>query len=273
MQLSRPIVFVAHSLGGTVVKDLKKMLNASRTEVTYLKQILPATHGTIFLGTPHRGSAVASLGKLAQEVTRVLPEYLCPPGPRDGPKTQKIQAWLQPSNFKVQLNEHLDKVVRLDHTISEKPVAKAWLNSYGGVLSIIGPWGYGKTLYAASLIDALSQTSIGSSIVGFAFCRSLAPPTVLRSLIWQICQSDSMTAQQKGQILKAYREFPVQEKGQKPKEEQEILVFRKVYEDMLRSYDHVTLVFDAVDQSGSPDRLVRLATSLANQLFNLNVQS
>ena len=48
------------------------MLNASRTEVTYLKQILPATHGIIFLGTPHRGSAVASLGKIAQEVTGVL---------------------------------------------------------------------------------------------------------------------------------------------------------------------------------------------------------
>ncbi|KAL9618920.1 MAG: hypothetical protein Q9204_008350, partial [Flavoplaca sp. TL-2023a] len=85
--------------------------------------------------------------------------------------------------------------------------------------------------------------------------------------------SDSMTAQQKGQILKAYREFPVREMGQKFKEEQEILVFRKIYEDMLRHYDHVTLVFDAVDQSGSPDRLVRLASSLANQLFNLNVQS
>ena len=42
---------------------------------------------------------------------------------------------------------------------------------------------------------------------------------------------------------------------------------------MLRSYNHVTLVFDAVDQSGSPDRLVRLASFLANQLFSLNVQS
>ena len=60
--------------------------------------------------------------------------------------------------------------------------------------------------------------------------------------------------------------------GQKPKKEQEISVFRKIYEDLLRSYDHVTLIFDAIDQSGSPDRLVRLASSLANQLFNLKVQ-
>ena len=171
------------------------------------------------------------------------------------------------------MTEHLDKLVRHDLATSEKPEARAWLNSYGGVLNVIGPRGYGKTLYAAFLIDALTQTTTSNSIVGFAFCRSLAPQTVLRSLIWQICQSGSMTAQQKGLVLKAYREFPVLEMGQRPKEEQEILVFRKIYEDMLRSYDHVTLVFDAIDQSSSPDRLVRLTSSLANQLFNLNVQT
>jgi len=48
------------------------MLNASRNEVTYLKDILPATHGIIFLGTPHRGSATATLGKMAQEITKIL---------------------------------------------------------------------------------------------------------------------------------------------------------------------------------------------------------
>ncbi|KAI4276849.1 MAG: hypothetical protein LQ337_002196 [Flavoplaca oasis] len=187
-------------------------------------------------------------------------------------KNKRVALTSQHDDF-IPLTEHLDKLVRHDHATSEKPVAKAWLNSYGGVLNIIGPRGCGKTLYAASLIDALTRTSTGNSVVGFAFCRSLAPSTVLRSLIWQICQSDSMTAQQKSQMLKAYGEFPVREMGHKPKEEQEILVFRKIYEDMLRSYDHVTLVFDAVDQSGSPDRLVRLASSLASQLFNLNVQS
>lgn len=48
------------------------MLNASRNEISYLKEILPATHGIIFLGTPHRGSQIATLGKIAQEITRVL---------------------------------------------------------------------------------------------------------------------------------------------------------------------------------------------------------
>jgi len=48
------------------------MLNASRNEVTHLKEILPATYGIIFLGTPHRGSSAATLGKIAQEITKVL---------------------------------------------------------------------------------------------------------------------------------------------------------------------------------------------------------
>lgn len=48
------------------------MLNASRGEVTYLKEILPAIYGIIFLGTPHRGSPAATLGKIAQEITKIL---------------------------------------------------------------------------------------------------------------------------------------------------------------------------------------------------------
>lgn len=48
------------------------MLNASRNEVTYLKEVLPATYGIIFLGTPHRGSEIATLGKMAQEITKIM---------------------------------------------------------------------------------------------------------------------------------------------------------------------------------------------------------
>lgn len=48
------------------------MLNASRNEVTYLKDVLPSSYGIIFLGTPHRGSSTATLGKIAQDITKVL---------------------------------------------------------------------------------------------------------------------------------------------------------------------------------------------------------
>ena len=56
----RSLIFIAHSLGGIVVKDA---LSRSKNETTWINQILPATLGVIFLGTPHHGSKAASLGK------------------------------------------------------------------------------------------------------------------------------------------------------------------------------------------------------------------
>ena len=69
---SKPLVFVAHSLGGIVIKDA---LSWSRNELTCYKEILPATKGVIFLGTPHHGSKVASLGKIAFELAKVFLQH------------------------------------------------------------------------------------------------------------------------------------------------------------------------------------------------------
>jgi hypothetical protein len=64
-----PLFFIAHSLGGIVVKDA---LQISAAESTHLKDILLATRGVMFLGIPHHGSKVASLGKLAAQVLKVF---------------------------------------------------------------------------------------------------------------------------------------------------------------------------------------------------------
>lgn len=64
------IIFVAHSLGGIVVKDA--LNKSSSNEGTSVKQIAPSTYGIIFLGTPHRGSKTASLGKYAYEISRAF---------------------------------------------------------------------------------------------------------------------------------------------------------------------------------------------------------
>ena len=62
-----PLIFVVHSLGGIIVKDA---INQSDSTVgTRLKTIAPATFGICFLGTPHRGSKTASLGKIAWNLT------------------------------------------------------------------------------------------------------------------------------------------------------------------------------------------------------------
>ncbi|KAI9746048.1 MAG: hypothetical protein M1818_000729 [Claussenomyces sp. TS43310] len=62
-----PIIFVCHSLGGIVVKDA--LTQSIATEGTRLKEIAPAAYGVIFLGTPHRGSKSASLGRYAYNIT------------------------------------------------------------------------------------------------------------------------------------------------------------------------------------------------------------
>ena len=66
---TKPLVFIAHSLGGIIVKDA---LSLSQNDLTHLKDILPATIGVMFLGTPHHGSKAASLGKVAFEISRVF---------------------------------------------------------------------------------------------------------------------------------------------------------------------------------------------------------
>lgn len=56
-----------HDLGGIIVKDA--LNQSSQTDGTRLKIIAPATWGIVFLGTPHRGSKLASIGKIAYGVT------------------------------------------------------------------------------------------------------------------------------------------------------------------------------------------------------------
>ena len=65
----KPLIFIAHSLGGIVVKDA---LSLSGHESTVINAVLPATIGVMFLGTPHHGSRAASLGKKMFEVSKIF---------------------------------------------------------------------------------------------------------------------------------------------------------------------------------------------------------
>jgi hypothetical protein len=54
----QPLVFITHSLGGLLVKQLLRL--AADRPGTVLGRILPATQGVVFLGTPNTGSDLAS---------------------------------------------------------------------------------------------------------------------------------------------------------------------------------------------------------------------
>jgi pimeloyl-ACP methyl ester carboxylesterase len=64
----RPIVFVAHSLGGLVCEEA---LNLS-TKRQDLADILPNTLGIIFMGTPHGGSHLANWGSTVAKYVNVF---------------------------------------------------------------------------------------------------------------------------------------------------------------------------------------------------------
>ncbi|KAK5658395.1 hypothetical protein OQA88_2372 [Cercophora sp. LCS_1] len=59
---SRPIIFVAHSLGGLVCKQAI-LLSRNNPEI-HLQGIFNCTIGIVFMGTPHRGSWVANWAKI-----------------------------------------------------------------------------------------------------------------------------------------------------------------------------------------------------------------
>ncbi|CAJ2500091.1 Uu.00g029440.m01.CDS01 [Anthostomella pinea] len=69
----RPIIFLCHSLGGIIVKRAL-VYSAHRTGrmVEHLHSIYTSTYGIMFFGTPHQGSASASLGMAAQRMIEAL---------------------------------------------------------------------------------------------------------------------------------------------------------------------------------------------------------
>jgi hypothetical protein len=60
---SRPIIFVAHSLGGLVCK--KAILRSRNNPDAHLRNIFSCTKGIIFMGTPHKGSWMADWAKIS----------------------------------------------------------------------------------------------------------------------------------------------------------------------------------------------------------------
>ena len=72
----RPIIFVCHSLGGLVVKQAlirsSEYYHNQEPHHAMLGSVLKSTLGVIFLGTPHRGSSKATIGRLAANAANIL---------------------------------------------------------------------------------------------------------------------------------------------------------------------------------------------------------
>ena len=79
----RPIIFVAHSLGGLVVKRALIYSEGIRGNHTqHLRSIFVSTYGILFLGTPHRGSDIAKWGSMLESICRgVMPSGIVDSNP------------------------------------------------------------------------------------------------------------------------------------------------------------------------------------------------
>ncbi|KAF2496698.1 hypothetical protein BU16DRAFT_560021 [Lophium mytilinum] len=73
--LERPIIWIAHSLGGIVVKEALTLSDAAdKVDERRLKNIVISTAAVVFMGTPHRGgnSEHVSLGEIARKAASAV---------------------------------------------------------------------------------------------------------------------------------------------------------------------------------------------------------
>jgi pimeloyl-ACP methyl ester carboxylesterase len=67
----RPVVFVTHSMGGLVVKQVLRLAHDQQAFNPGYQRLIQAVRGVVFLATPHTGSDLAALTRYLTFFTRV----------------------------------------------------------------------------------------------------------------------------------------------------------------------------------------------------------
>ena len=72
-ELFRPLLFIAHSLGGIVVKEALRQSRSCEIHQSHLRSIYKSTSGIVFFGTPHGGADPRGLLQhIAEKIIRAL---------------------------------------------------------------------------------------------------------------------------------------------------------------------------------------------------------
>jgi hypothetical protein len=70
---SRPVLFVVHSLGGIVVKEMLQRSRGCRMGQAHLHKIFESTTGIMFFGTPHAGAdPLGFLQRIAKKIVEAI---------------------------------------------------------------------------------------------------------------------------------------------------------------------------------------------------------
>ncbi|RWA04980.1 hypothetical protein EKO27_g10126 [Xylaria grammica] len=71
--VERPIIFVAHSLGGLVLKSaLIRSATARQNALSEHRSVKTSTYGVVYMGTPHQGGSGAQLGRVLVNVASLF---------------------------------------------------------------------------------------------------------------------------------------------------------------------------------------------------------
>ncbi|MDJ0728577.1 MAG: SIR2 family protein [Crocosphaera sp.] len=94
----KPLIFITHSLGGLIVKEMLKMADDKR-----LLSILKNTLGIVFLATPHKGSQVADLVENITQLKDLLGENVSQLK-TDLPELEDLTEWYKQQSVQLGIN-------------------------------------------------------------------------------------------------------------------------------------------------------------------------
>ena len=107
----RPIIFIAHSLGGIVVKRAIIYSSEIRGNYTeHLRSISVSTYGILFLGTPHSGSDIAQWGSTLEWIcSAMLPKKVM------DSQSQLVQALKKDNETLQNIDRHFIQILHRFH--------------------------------------------------------------------------------------------------------------------------------------------------------------
>ncbi|KAL8965933.1 MAG: hypothetical protein Q9183_003611, partial [Haloplaca sp. 2 TL-2023] len=291
-----PVIFVAHSMGGLVVK---KAMILSRNDDQY-QQTMGSAHAILFLSTPHRGypSEVSkpldadhhnvckftsqqdpNYVSVRNALKYVLPktQVLEPPSPTSSTETEEVdmtkaKKLLTVSGAPEEDLEHLQSLWMPGSCewILSRPVFQSWLDDESArsrLLWVYGPPGCGKSILSSFVVRQLQDMGHMCQYFFFSFGDGMKRTInlLLRSLAYQVATTipDFRT-----QLEKLADDTVRLEKAEGRAIWQKLFISKLC---KIRLQKPIYWIIDALDECEAPEKLLTLLSSIDSSRCPLRV--